>query len=85
MPHAPPGMNQVHLGGGSSATEANELALTVALNHYAKEHNHTDMRTLSVLGFDNSYHGNSNLTLSCSSQDASPSLPRMPWAKAAFP
>ena len=31
MPVAPNGLNQVHLGGGNTAAEANELAMTVAL------------------------------------------------------
>ena len=31
MHTAPKGLNQVHLGGGSTAAEANELAMTVAL------------------------------------------------------
>lgn len=36
---APPGLNQVHLGAGGSATEANELAMTVALQHFSRQHN----------------------------------------------
>jgi len=33
MPAAPKGMVQVHLGGGSSGAEANELAVAAAFKH----------------------------------------------------
>lgn len=56
MPYAPEGMLQVHLGGGSSGAEANELAIAAALTHFAKA-NSTTVSGLSVLGFDNSNHG----------------------------
>jgi 4-aminobutyrate aminotransferase / (S)-3-amino-2-methylpropionate transaminase len=56
MPAAPSGMVQVHLGGGSTGAEANELALAVALRHFAKAHN-AEVGSLCVLGFDNSNHG----------------------------
>lgn len=56
--------------GGGTATESNELAIKVALSNYAKEHN-LDASRLCVLGFDNSHHGNSDLTT--------------PQYKAAFP
>lgn len=56
MPVAPKGMLQVHLGGGSTGAEANELALAVALRHYAKAHS-VDVGSLCVMGFDNSNHG----------------------------
>jgi len=58
--HGPKGLPQVHLGGGT-ATEANELAIQVALLHHARDHNsnHSD---LCVLAFDNAHHGNSDLT-----------------------
>jgi 4-aminobutyrate aminotransferase-like enzyme len=72
MEAAPNGMNQVHLGGGSTGTEANELALSVAMRHYAKQHGVTDLGSLCVLGFNNGIHGNSTGTLSCSSVDANP-------------
>lgn len=36
--------------------ESNELAIRVALMHYAKEHG-CDGSTLSVLGLEHSYHG----------------------------
>ena len=85
MPAAPKGMVQVHLGGGNTATEANELALAVALKHYAKTHN-TNVGSPCVLGFDNSNHGQSTGTLSCSSTDANPEkLPAFPWPKAEYP
>lgn len=35
MPWAPEGMTEVHFGGGSTGTEANELAVSVAMRHYA--------------------------------------------------
>jgi len=56
MPVAPKEMYQVHLGGGSTGAEANELAIAAALDHYAKAHN-TEVGNLCVLGFDNSNHG----------------------------
>lgn len=36
MPNAPQGMVQVHLGGGSTGAEANELAISAALTKFAK-------------------------------------------------
>ena len=65
MPIAPPGMTQVQLNDGTS-TQANEAALTVALLKYAENHGVADLSDLSVLGFENGYHGNSIGTLSCS-------------------
>jgi len=38
MSVAPEGLLQVHLGGGSTAAEANELAVSVALKHFIKSH-----------------------------------------------
>lgn len=35
MPTAPPGLGQVHLGGGATAAEANELAAAVAMKKFA--------------------------------------------------
>ena len=85
MKVAPEGMLQVHLGGGRSATEANELAMHSALNWFSKEHN-ADRDSLSVLGFSNSHHGNSTATLSASSPDSNPhSLPTYGWPIADFP
>lgn len=49
IPVAPTGVNQVILADGS-ATTANELAITAALNSYASSHNRA-FETLSVLGF----------------------------------
>jgi 4-aminobutyrate aminotransferase/(S)-3-amino-2-methylpropionate transaminase len=85
MPFAPKGMVQVHLGGGNTGAEANELALAVALRHYAKTHN-VGVGSLCVLGFDNSNHGQTTGTLSCSSVEANPDrLPAFPWPKAEYP
>ena len=85
MPYAPEGMLQVHLGGGSSGAEANELAIAAALTHFAKA-NSTTVSGLSVLGFDNSNHGQTTATLSCSSPDANPEkLPAFPWPKGEYP
>jgi hypothetical protein len=39
MPVAPKDMLQVHLGGGSSGAEANELAIAAALTQFAKANN----------------------------------------------
>lgn len=57
MPYAPPGMPQVHLGGGASANGANELALSVAIRHFAKDHGLESAHKVCALGFDNSQHG----------------------------
>ena len=38
MPAAPKGMVQVHLGGGSTGAEANELAVAAAFRHSSKVH-----------------------------------------------
>jgi hypothetical protein len=38
MPFAPKGMVQVHLGGGSTGAEANELAIAAAFMKYAEDH-----------------------------------------------
>lgn len=67
MPVAPPGMTQVHLNDGTT-TQANESALTVAILKYANDHKITGdaLNNLSVMGFENGYHGNSISTLSCS-------------------
>lgn len=85
METAPQGQVQVHLGGGSSAAEANELAMSVALGYFAKANN-KDVSDLYVLGMDNSHHGSSTATLSVSSADANPNnLPAFPWPKGEFP
>ena len=76
---------QVHLGGGSSATEANEHAMAVALTQYSKTHD-VSINKLCVVGFDNSHHGSSTAALSASSTAANTySLPAFPWPKAEFP
>ena len=85
MGSAPKGLNQVHLGGGRTAAEANELAIAVALKHYAEDNN-MSVGQLCVLGFDNSHHGSTTATLSCSSTQANVhGLPAFPWPKAEFP
>lgn len=82
---APKGLVQVHLGGGSTAAEANELAIAAAFKQYAKTHG-VALSSLSVLGFDNSNHGQTTATLSCSSAEANPEgLPAFPWPKGEFP
>lgn len=86
MPSAPNGTANVHLGGGSTGTEANELAVAVAMKHYAKAHGVDDMSKLCVVGFNNSNHGQSTAALSFSSTDANThGLPAFPWPKAEFP
>ena len=67
MPVAPFGMKHVHLNGGST-TQANEAALTAALQKYARDHKLSDVSNLCVLGFENGYHGNSQNSLSSSDQ-----------------
>uniref|UniRef100_A0A7S3FX22 Uncharacterized protein n=1 Tax=Strombidium rassoulzadegani TaxID=1082188 RepID=A0A7S3FX22_9SPIT len=85
MPSAPEGLIHVHVGSGSSGTEANELAINAALNHYAKEHGKS-IENLVVLGFNNSNHGSSTVTLSCSSADVNTEeVPTLNWPRAPFP
>jgi acetylornithine/succinyldiaminopimelate/putrescine aminotransferase len=85
MSVAPEGLLQVHLGGGRSSTEANEMAMASALNWFAKEHN-KDRDSLCVLGFNNSHHGSSTPCLSASSPDSNPNnLPTYNWPVADFP
>jgi 4-aminobutyrate aminotransferase-like enzyme len=57
MTSAPKSGAHVHLGGGSTGTEANELAVAVAMKHYAKAHGVDSMSKLCVVGFNNSNHG----------------------------
>ena len=78
-------MTQVHLGGGNTAAEANELALSAALTQFSADQG-IDLSKLSVLGFDNSFHGSTTATLSCSSPAVnSHNLPAFPWPKGEFP
>ena len=84
MPAAPKGMRQVHLG-GSSGTEANELAMSVAMQGYSRRHN-VAVENLSVIGFSNSQHGSSTATLSVSSDAANvDEVATHNWPKAEFP
>lgn len=46
----------MHLGGGETAAESNELAISAAFLHYAKEHG-VSAKKLSSIGFENSNHG----------------------------
>ena len=84
LPVAPTGVNQVTLADGS-ATTANELAITTALNSYASTHNRA-AETLSVLGFQNGSHGKSIATLSCSDVAMNTlSVPTLDWPIAPLP
>lgn len=86
MPTAPPGLGQVHLGGGATGAEANELAVAVAMKKFAAKNGIDAMSKLCVVGFNNSNHGSTTGTLSFSSTDANPDgLPAFPWPKADFP
>lgn len=86
MVAAPPGTIQVHLSGGSTGAEANELAIAEALKSFAKQHNIADLSTVCVLGFENALHGTTTATLSCSSTEANEQgLPAFPWPKGEFP
>lgn len=85
LPAAPDGMTQVHLGGGNTGCGANELAISVALKHYAESHG-TTVEKLSVVGFDNSNHGDTTALISCSSERVNPhGLPTFSWPRAEFP
>lgn len=64
MPVAPQGMSQVHLA-DSTATSANDAAISVALMTYAMKHKR-DYKNLSVMGLSGASHGSSIATLSCS-------------------
>jgi 4-aminobutyrate aminotransferase/(S)-3-amino-2-methylpropionate transaminase len=86
LPSAPLGQTFVHFAEGSTATDANELAASVAMKHYAKAHGIEDMGKVSVVGFNNSHHGDSTTTLSFSSDDANPEgKTAFPWPRAEFP
>lgn len=59
--------------------------MAAALKHFAKANN-TTLGSLCVMGFDNSNHGQTTATLSCSSTEANPDkLPAFPWPKAEYP
>ena len=62
MAGAPNGQYHAHIGAGISGAEANELAISAAKAWYAKEHG-VDASSLEVLGFNNSNHGSSQVTL----------------------
>ena len=86
MPTAPIGQTYVHFASGDSETHANELAVSIAMKHYAKAHGIDDMSKLSVVGFNNANHGTSTTTLSFSSDDANTSgEPTFSWPRAEFP
>ena len=56
MPAAPNGMLSMHLGEGETGAESNELAISAAFQHYAKEHG-VGAENLATLGFEHSNHG----------------------------
>ena len=86
MVAAPPGTTQVSLSAGSTGAEANEHAIAEALKYFAKKHNIADLSSVCVLGFENSLHGTTTATLSCSSTEANEhGLPAFPWPRAEFP
>lgn len=85
MEAAPVGLKQVHLTKGSCSTGANEAAISVALQAVAKR-NGKQASDYFVLGFDNSHHGKSKVTLSASSDAANTSNQEtLNWPKAPFP
>lgn len=67
---APVGKSYVYFAAATSATAANELAANVAMQQYAKNNGVEDMGKVCVVGFNNSNHGDSQTTLSFSSDDA---------------
>lgn len=82
MPVAPSGMARVHLADGS-VTGANETAINLARETYAKNHNKSDVSNMSVLSFSNSSHGNSIATLSVSDPAVnSNNYPTFNWPRA---
>ena len=85
MPVAPTGMAQVHLADGS-VTDANETAMNLAIETYAKNHNKTDISSMKVLSFSNASHGNSIATLSVSDPAVnSANSPTFNWPRANLP
>lgn len=84
MPVAPQGTGSVFLANGS-ITQANEIAISTALWHYAQKHS-KDLSSLQVLGFENGSHGQSVATLSCSDKAINKfNLPTYDWPVAPWP
>lgn len=89
MPVAPKGMHNIFLADGST-TNANEIAITNAMMHYAKKHR-KDFSSLQVLGFEHGSHGQSVATLSCSDKAVNRhnlptyNWPIAPWPKLKYP
>lgn len=84
MPVAPKGTKQVHFTGGT-ISQANEAAMSIALLKYAKD-NKKDASKLTILGFENNYHGDSIGALSCSDESTNmKNLPTFDWPRAPFP
>lgn len=82
---APRGMVQVHLAGGNTQSEANEAAVAVAFQKFAKE-NEVSVNKLVAVGFEGSRHGTTTGALSFSSVEANTyKSPAFPWPKAEFP
>lgn len=86
LPSAPLGQTYAHFAKGATATDANDLVASIAMKQYAAAHGIEDMGKVSVLGFNNSHHGDSTTTLSFSSDDANPEgKTAFPWPRAEFP
>mmetsp|Transcript_24533 Transcript_24533/g.38046 ORF Transcript_24533/g.38046 Transcript_24533/m.38046 type:complete len:216 (-) Transcript_24533:332-979(-) len=61
------------------------MAISAALKHYSEGHG-TPVENLTVLGFDNSNHGDTAALMSCSSDRVNPhGLPTYNWPRAEFP
>jgi len=85
MPIAPAGMSEVHIGEGT-ISKANEQAITLAMGKYAQDHNIADSSSLSALGFENGYYGNTKVTMSCSDPHVNTQgMPTFDWPLAPFP
>lgn len=69
LPSAPLGQTYAHFAKGATATDANDLVASIAMKQYAAAHGIEDMGKVSVLGFNNSHHGDSTTTLSFSSSE----------------
>ena len=83
---APVGKSYVYFAAATSATAANELAANVAMQQYAKNNGVEDMGKVCVVGFNNSNHGDSQTTLSFSSDDANVAGQSVyQWPRAQFP
>lgn len=85
MPVAPAGMSQVHLADGS-VTDANETAMNMAIQTYAKNHNKSNTSSMRVLSFSGASHGNSIATLSVSDPAVNTNnYPTYNWPQATLP